>query len=47
MSIGLWVLVIVGGAAGFISTMYIMVSLFVVIFYKLFRKIKHGVSMFE
>ena len=47
MSIGLWILVIVGGAAGFISTMYIMVSLFVVIFYKLFRKIKPGVSMFE
>lgn len=47
MSIGLWVLVIIGGAAGFISTMYIMVSLFAVIFYKVFRRIRHGISMFE
>lgn len=47
MSIGLWILVIIGGAAGFISTMYIMVSLFAVIIYKVIRKIRHGISMFE
>ncbi len=47
MSVGLWVLVVIGGAVGFLSTMYILVSLFAVIFYKLFRRMKHGISMFE
>lgn len=47
MSIGMWILVIIGGAAGFLSTMYILVSLFAVIFHKLYRKIRHGISMFE
>ncbi len=47
MSIGLWILIIIGGAVGFLSTMYIMVSLFAVFFYKLFRRIKHGISIFD
>lgn len=47
MSIGLWILIIIGGAVGFLSTMYIMVSLFAVLFYKLFRRIKHGISIFD
>ncbi len=47
MSIGMWILIIVGGAAGLLSTMYILVSLFAVIFHKLFRKIRHGISMFD
>lgn len=47
MSIGLWILIIIGGAAGAISTLYIVISLFAVIFYKLFRKIGQGISMFN
>lgn len=47
MSVGLWVLVVIGGAAGFLSTMYILVSLIAVTFYKLFRRVKHGISMFD
>lgn len=47
MSVGLWALIVLGGAAGFLSTMYILVSMFAVIFYKLFRKVKHGISIFE
>lgn len=47
MSIGLWVLVAIGGAAGFLSTMYILVSLFAVIFYKIFRRVRYGISMFD
>lgn len=47
MNIGMWVLIIIGGAAGLISTLYILVSLFAVIFYKLYRKVKHGISMFQ
>lgn len=47
MSIGLWILIIIGGAAGLISTLYIVFSLFAVIFYKMFRKIRHGISMFN
>ncbi len=47
MSIGLWLIVIIGGIAGFFSTMYIVVSLFAVIFYKVFRRIRYGISPFN
>lgn len=47
MNIGLWLIVIVGGVVGFVSTMYIVVSLFAVTFYKVFRRIKHGISIFN
>ena len=47
MSIGLWLIVIIGGIAGFVSTMYIVDSLFSVIFYKVFRRIRYGISLFN
>lgn len=47
MSVGMWILVVIGGAAGLFSTLYILVSLFAVIFYKLFRRVKHGISLFD
>lgn len=47
MSIGLWLIVIIGGIAGFVSTMYIVVSLFAVIFYKVFCRIRYGISLFN
>lgn len=46
MSIGMWIFVIIGGAAGLTSTLYILISMFAVIFYKLFRKVRYGISMF-
>lgn len=45
MSIGMWLLVIVGGAAGFLSTAYIVVSLIGTLIYKFYRKAKYGISL--
>lgn len=47
MSIGLWLMIIIGGAAGLLSTLYIVVSIFAVIFYKVFRKMKYHISMYD
>ena len=46
MSLGMWIIVIVGGAAGLLSTLYLLVSLFVVLGYKLYRKVIHKTSWF-
>lgn len=47
MSIGLWLMIFIGGAAGILSTLYIVVAIFAVFFYKLYRKIRYHVSLFN
>lgn len=47
MNIMLWILIFIGGAAGALSTLYIIVSLFAMIFYKLYRKIKYHASIYD
>ncbi len=47
MNIGMIILIIIGGACGIFSTLYIVVSLFGVIGYKIYRRIKHGISLFN
>lgn len=47
MNIATLLIMIVGGAAGFLSTLYIIVSLFGTLGYKIYRKIKHGISLFS
>ena len=42
MNIGLLILIIIGGAAGGLSTIYIAVSLFGTLGYKIYRKIRYG-----
>lgn len=41
------ILIIVGGAAGGLSTLYIVLSLFGTLGYKIFRKVKYGISLFN
>lgn len=41
------ILVIIGGAAGGLSTLYIVLSLFGTLGYKIFRKIKYGMSLYD
>ncbi len=41
------IILIVGGAAGFLSTVYIVISLFGVLGFKIYRKLKHGISLFN
>lgn len=47
MSAGMWIIIILGGAAGLLSTMYIVVSIFAVLFYKFYRKCRHHISLFN
>lgn len=47
MNIGLWILVFIGGVTGALSTLYLLVSLFAVIFYKVYRKIKYHTSLYD
>ena len=47
MNIGYLLLTIFGRAVGLISTLYIVVSLFATIGYKIYRKAKYGISLFK
>ncbi len=47
MNIGLLILIIIGGAAGGLSTIYIAVSLFGTLGYKIYRKIRYGLSLYS
>ena len=47
MNIGVLLLIVVGGAAGGLSTLYLMVSLFGTLGYKIFRKVKFGASLYD
>ncbi len=47
MNPAILILVIIGGAAGGLSTLYIVFSLFGTLGFKIFRKIKYGISLFD
>ncbi len=47
MNILMWILIFIGGATGALSTLYLVVSLFAVIFYKIYRRIKYQISLFD
>lgn len=47
MNIGLILLMIIGGAAGLLSTLYIVISLPVTIIQKFYRKARFGTSLFK
>lgn len=47
MNIFMWILIIIGGAAGALSTLYIIISLFVVLFFKIYRRIKYHISLYD
>lgn len=47
MKLLMWLLIIFGGGIGLFSTLYIVVSLFGVIGFKIFRKIKYGMSLYD
>ncbi len=40
-------LMIVGGAAGLLSTLYICVSLIGTLAFKIYRKVAHGISLYN
>lgn len=47
MNIIMWILIFIGGAAGALSTLYIIVSLFATIFYKVYRMIHDHASLYD
>lgn len=47
MNIGLIILMIIGGAAGVFSTLYILISLPYMIIKKIYRKARYGISLFK
>lgn len=47
MSIGMILIMILGASLAIATTGYLCISIFAVIGYKLFRKVKYGISMFN
>ena len=47
MNIGMLLLMIIGGAVGVFSTLYIVISLPVTIVQKFIRKARYGTSLFK
>lgn len=47
MNIGLWIIIIVGGAVGVLSTAYCVVSLLAVLVYKVYRRIVHKIPLYN
>ena len=45
MNIGLWIIVIVGGAVGILSTLYCVVSLIAVLAFKVSRRVVHKIPL--
>lgn len=45
MNIGLILIMVIGGAAGLLSTLYLLFSLPVVIIWKIYRRIRYGYSL--
>ncbi len=47
MNIGLWLIIIVGGAVGILSTVYCLISLIAVLIFKIYRRIVHKIPMYN
>lgn len=47
MSVGTWIIVILGGAAGLLSTLYIVVSLIGTLLYKIYRKCRYHIALYN
>lgn len=47
MNIGLILLMLIGGSVGVFSTLYILISLPVIIFLKIYRIIRFGASLYD
>ncbi len=47
MNFGILLLMIIGGAVGVFSTLYILISLPLTIIQKIVRKVRYGTSLFK
>ena len=47
INIALWPVMIVGGLAGVLSSLYVVISLLATLGYKIYRKCKLGISLLD
>lgn len=47
MNVGMLMIAIIGGAAGILSTLYLLFSLPIVIVWKFYRQIRFGCSLYS
>lgn len=47
MNIGLILVMIIGGAAGILSSLYVVISAIAVIIFKFYRKFKYHISLYD
>lgn len=47
MNIGLWIIIIIGGGAGALSSLYIIFSLLGTLGFKIYRKAKYHMSLYD
>ncbi|MGN0424948.1 MAG: hypothetical protein ACI4FY_06460 [Acetatifactor sp.] len=47
MNLLYWLLILIGVTAGALSTFYLVVSMIAVIVYKIYRKVKYGLSLYD
>lgn len=47
MNIGIWLIIIVGGLAGIVSTLYMLLSIPAIIVWKIYRKVRYKTSLFS
>ncbi|MGN0401960.1 MAG: hypothetical protein ACI4HQ_06830 [Acetatifactor sp.] len=47
MGIFVWITVVLGGIVGAFSTLYLIISMFAVLGYKLYRKLKYGMTLYD
>lgn len=47
MSIGMWFMIIVGGAVGLFTILYLVVAIFAVLIFKIYRKVRYHISLYD
>lgn len=47
MDILIWIVIIIGGGTGLLSSLYIVVSMLAMIGYKIYRKFKYHASLYD
>lgn len=47
MDILIWIMIIVGGVAGVLSTVYLVLAMPVIFIWKVYRKIKYHIALYD
>ncbi len=47
MNVIVWIMIIVGGAAGLLSTLYLVLMMPILLVWKIYRKVKYHIPLYE